>query len=94
MEWVAADALNPSSYREIIPAQTAVIHTLGTLLEGTSYKASVRDGNPFGLANAVVQNLISNKNPLKESEGLPDSYELLNRDSGLYLTDPLIGTLI
>ena len=72
MEWVAADALNPSSYKGIIPAQTAVIHTLGTLLEGTSYKASVRDGNPFGLANAVVQNLISNKNPLKEIEGLPD----------------------
>ena len=69
---------------------TAVVHTLGVLLESSqggsrsgsengSYKDAVRSGNPFGLAASIFQNAFGGGNPLLKGEG---EYERINRDSG------------
>jgi hypothetical protein len=59
--------------------KTAVVHTLGTLLEDQRYKAAVRKGGVVGLARAFA-GTFGARNPLEE--GGEGSYEVMNRDSG------------
>lgn len=59
--------------------RTAVVHTLGTLLEDTRYKAALKSGHIGALASAFLSSS-GGANPLKESTS---TYDLLNRDSGL-----------
>lgn len=59
------------------------MHTLGTLLEGRSYKKAIADGNiPALLASLVGRG--QDHNPLSKStaEDQATSYDGLNRDSG------------
>ena len=86
MNWLAADALNPSSYAELLPSSTAVVHTLGTLLEDTSYKAALKEGNPLGILQSFAESVFGGGgNPLTESPKHRGTYELLNRDAGMFL---------
>ena len=69
-----------------MPGVTAVVHTLGTLLEDTRYKAAMKDGNVPALVGAFISSLTSlgssGRNPLVEPTKDASSYEVLNRDAG------------
>ncbi len=80
--WLAADALDPSSYMHLLPKCTAVVHTLGTLFDDLRYKAALKEGNFGAFSSSVLANVLGfrmgNKNPIEKS-----NYDLLNRDSGM-----------
>jgi hypothetical protein len=84
----------------LISSSSAVVHTLGILLEDQGYKSSVRGGNVFGLGKALLGGLTGSQgNPLKTKEAKQMGYEGMNRDSGtIFLchqvwTDELIPKL-
>lgn len=88
--WLAADAFNPSAYAELLPATTAVVHTLGTLLEDNGYKTAVKEGNPVGVLRSLARSYAgAGGNPLKEKSLRSGTYEQLNRDVGAYYTTEL-----
>ena len=96
--------MNPKTYAHHLPDATAVVHTLGTLLEDAKYKTALKDSNLVALLGVAVSDLFSSEssNPLREpiKEG---GYEQMNRDAGacrncLYiqctpamLTHPVLG---
>lgn len=85
--WLAADAFNPSAYAKRLPASTAVVHTLGTLLEDNGYKAAVKEGDPFGVLRSLTRSYAGvGGNPLKEKSQRSGTYEQLNRDAGTNCT--------
>jgi hypothetical protein len=60
-----------------------VVHTLGTLLEDTKYKAKIKEGDLLGLVGSFVGGALgSGENPLESSEDRMGSYEVMNRDAG------------
>jgi len=70
------------------------VHTLGTLLEGGTYKEAIQKGDVAGLASAVVQNLLgtaASSNPLKGDK--IESYEAVNRDSAVQVLQTFISSL-
>lgn len=82
MNWLKADALHPETYAHLLPGATAVVHTLGTLLEDTRYKTALKDGNLPALVGTFLSGMVgSGGNPLadKQRDG---SYEQLNHDAG------------
>ena len=86
MNWLAADALNPSTYVELLPGSTAVVHTLGTLLEDTNYKTALKEGDPLGMLRSFLESVSGGGgNPLTEGPKRKGSYESLNRDAGMFL---------
>jgi hypothetical protein len=65
---------------------TAVVHTLGILMEN-NYKQHVKSGNLFGLIGSVVRGE-GDGNPLRGEvkagkEGM--TYEVMNRDAGMLM---------
>ncbi|KAG9019659.1 hypothetical protein FRB90_012005 [Tulasnella sp. 427] len=81
VKWHAASALEPSSYASLLDGKTAVVHTLGVLLEG-GYKNSLKEGDILGLASSFARNLGDESgNPLTRNK--PGEYERINRDSAL-----------
>lgn len=68
-----------------MPGATAVVHTLGTLLEDTRYKSALKEGNVSGLVGAFISSIAEGscgRNPLEEPKKGSNSYEVLNRDAG------------
>lgn len=64
---------------------TAVVHTLGILLEDSGYKRAVADGNVAGVLGALAKGVTGSgeaSNPLKTTKERSSSYEAMNRDSG------------
>ncbi|KAL1715035.1 hypothetical protein EV715DRAFT_276154 [Schizophyllum commune] len=92
VEWRKADVLadNRGELQEVLassPPYGAVVHTLGTLLEGGEYKQSVRDSNPL----ALVKNLFpGSRNPLKRDSRW--SYETMNKQSALNVLSDTLST--
>lgn len=85
MDWQAADALQPETYSHLLPGVTAVVHTLGTLLEDTRYKAALNKGDITALLSTFASNVTgggTSSNPLAGGVAKSRSYESLNRDSG------------
>jgi hypothetical protein len=83
VRWHRASAFEPSTYAELVGSSSAVVHTLGILLEDTGYKSAVRRNDVFGLAKAVIGGLSGGDgNPLKSKEQTRRGYEGMNRDSG------------
>jgi uncharacterized protein YbjT (DUF2867 family) len=86
--WHAGSAQDPSSYSHLLPSVTAVVHTLGVLLE-TDYKS--------GGITSLVEGLLAGEpsNPLDEKRG---TYDRINRDSGRFrficFDSPTTGILI
>jgi hypothetical protein len=64
-----------------VSRSTAVVHTLGILLEDQGYKKSIRDNDPIGILKAFVAGG-SGGNPLKGEGQNRMGYEGMNRDSG------------
>lgn len=83
VDWHAGSAFDPSSYSSLVSSSSAVVHTLGVLLEDQGYKSSVRGGDVFGLGKALLGGLTGSQgNPLKTKEAKRMGYEGMNRDSG------------
>jgi len=88
VKWLSADALVPSTYAHLLPGCTAVVHTLGTLLEDSNYKTSIKSGDIGGLISSIIGSVtgssVGGSNPLeRRSGGTEGSYERLNRDAAL-----------
>jgi len=92
IEWAKADMLKPESYKPFLNGASAVVHTMGILLEA-DYKGVVQGREPIisGLQRAFSSSKMGSQNPLsrKEGEALEPkekdgqfTYELMNRDSG------------
>eukprot|EP00124_Ichthyophonus_hoferi_P000321 Ihof_evm17s11 gene=Ihof_evmTU17s11 len=45
VDWRKGDALDPESYHGLLQDTTAVVHTVGILLEGSNYKSYLRCGS-------------------------------------------------
>ncbi|KIJ44035.1 hypothetical protein M422DRAFT_228655 [Sphaerobolus stellatus SS14] len=80
VQWHTASALEPPSYRSILRDRTAIVHTVGILLETGKYKQAIKEGNIGGLVKAFLP---GSNNPLKKGTRESPSYEMLNRDTAL-----------
>lgn len=78
VSWHKASALEPETYRGILKDRTAVVHTVGLLLETTQYKEALKNSDVATLSRLVFSK--SHSNPLKK--GGKGSYETVNRDTG------------
>ncbi|KAJ5772880.1 hypothetical protein N7457_007776 [Penicillium paradoxum] len=94
VEWAKADILKPESYKPYLNGASAVVHSMGILLEA-DYKGVVQGKEPIisGLQRAFSTSKLGSQNPLSRQEGealQPKekdgqlTYELMNRDSGAY----------
>ncbi|KAJ5619776.1 hypothetical protein N7510_003760 [Penicillium lagena] len=95
VEWARADMLKPESYKPFLNGASAVVHTMGILLEA-DYKGVVQGREPVvsGLQRAFSSSKLGSQNPLLRTEGeelQPKekdgqlTYELMNRDSAIAL---------
>lgn len=85
VEWHAASAFDPASYRSLVASSSAVVHTLGILLEDAGYKSAVQQGNVLSLVKAFAGGITGGQgNPLKTEEEKRRGYDGMNRDSGAY----------
>jgi hypothetical protein len=82
VSWHRASAFEPDSYADLVSGSSAVVHTLGILLEDTGYKRAVRDGDIFGVARALVNGVKGDGNPMKTTQERRAGYDGMNRDSG------------
>lgn len=93
VEWAKADLLKPESYKPFLTNASAVVHSMGILLEA-DYKGVVQGREPIvsGLQRAFSSSKLGSQNPLTRHEGEalePKekdgqlTYELMNRDSGM-----------
>ncbi|KNG86866.1 NAD dependent epimerase/dehydratase [Aspergillus nomiae NRRL 13137] len=87
--------LKPETYKPFLSGATAVVHTMGILLEA-DYKGVVQGREPIisGLQRAFSSSKLGSQNPLQRREGEPLNakerdgqltYELMNRDSAIAL---------
>jgi hypothetical protein len=93
VEWKKADILKPSTYKPLLKDATAVIHTMGILLEA-DYKRVVQGKESLvsGLQRAFSSSKLGTQDPLKrqaqedlrpqERDGQL-TYEVMNRDTGM-----------
>lgn len=99
VEWAKADMLKPDSYKPFLGGATAVVHSMGILLEA-DYKGVVQGKAPIvgGLQRAFTTSKLGSQDPLSRKEGealRPQekdgqlTYELMNRDSGTALFNNL-----
>lgn len=81
VNWLKGNALEPETYSHLLPGATAVVHTLGTLLEDARYKAALKDGNVPALMGTFLSGLTGSGNPLEDphKEG---GYAQINHDAG------------
>lgn len=94
VSWHSASAFSPSSYSPLLSSSTAVVHTLGILLEDQGYKKAVREGDLINLTGGFLKGLGGGEgNPLKTAEEKRRGYEGMNRDSGMSLLY-LHGTML
>ncbi|PYI03403.1 mitochondrion protein [Aspergillus sclerotiicarbonarius CBS 121057] len=93
VEWAKADILKPETYKPFLNGATAVVHSMGILLEA-DYKGVVQGREPIlsGLQKAFSASRPGSQDPWQRREGEPlevkerngqFTYELMNRDSGL-----------
>ncbi|KAJ5126103.1 hypothetical protein N7448_005413 [Penicillium atrosanguineum] len=95
VEWAKADMLKPESYKPFLNGASAVVHSMGILLEA-DYKGVVQGREPIlsGLQRAFSSSKLGSQDLLsrKEGEALEPkendgqlTYELMNRDSAIAL---------
>ncbi|KAF8197449.1 mitochondrial protein [Pholiota molesta] len=94
VDWQKGDALNPQSFAHLFPQVDGVVHTLGTLIENSSYKRAVAQGNLPALFGSLVEALRDgNSNPLqnKAQNGNLKNYDVMNRDSALRVCEAFLS---
>lgn len=96
VNWVSANILQPSTYRQHLSSADAVVHTMGILLEA-DYKGVLTGKEPIlaGLSKAFSSSKQGTANPLEKGsedadveplhEGGQITYEVMNRDSAILL---------
>lgn len=93
VEWAEADILRPSTYKPFLKDSSAVVHSMGILLEA-DYKSVLQGKESIfqGLQKAFTSSKLGSQDPLQRREGddlevkQPNgqlTYELMNRDTGL-----------
>lgn len=87
-----------SSFVHLLRGKSAVVHTLGTLLEHSEYKTAIKEGDLAGLAGSLFRGLMGTHagrmNPLESNKNEDDkSYARINRDSGSPATFALLCVL-
>lgn len=95
VEWAKADILKPATYKPFLKDASAVVHSMGILLEA-DYKGIVqgRESVISGLQKLFATSRPGSQNPLQRQEGEELTafsggqltYELMNRDSGWFGT--------
>ncbi|PWY87166.1 NAD(P)-binding protein [Aspergillus sclerotioniger CBS 115572] len=101
VEWVKADILKPETYKPFLNGATAVVHSMGILLEA-DYKGVVQGREPIlsGLQKAFSGPKLGSQNLLQRREGEPlevkerngqFTYELMNRDSAIALAQETLN---
>ncbi|KAK0543775.1 hypothetical protein OC845_005957 [Tilletia horrida] len=80
IQWKSADALRPETYADSLASCSAVVHTIGILLESDYKKGAGGSGVLKGLAQGWFGD--GSRNPLDEEQS-KFSYEVMNRDSAL-----------
>ncbi|RPB02118.1 NAD(P)-binding protein [Choiromyces venosus 120613-1] len=93
--WARANLLSPSTYRGYLKDATAVVHTMGILLEADYKGALSGKENPItGIRKAFDSAKGTSRNPLKENNS-PEkpqlTYETMNRDSAITLAEESIA---
>lgn len=85
VKWNKADLFDPSSYAEVIKNKTAIVHSVGILLENQDYKLAVNLN--FNFLNDVQRlgNLLKGSNPMARDN--KNSYEAIQRDLAVLLAD-------
>ncbi|KAI0093692.1 NAD-P-binding protein [Irpex rosettiformis] len=93
VNWQKADALDPSTYAHLLPETSAVVHTLGTLLEDARYKAALKEGDVFKLLGTFASTFLGSEssNPLRE-EDKEGGYATLNRDAALRVCEAFVSS--
>ncbi|PGH21623.1 hypothetical protein AJ80_03056 [Polytolypa hystricis UAMH7299] len=95
VEWAKADILKPNTYKPLLKGASAVVHSMGVLLEA-DYKGVLqgRESILTGLQKAFASSKLGSQNPLERREGEElrpreaggqITYELMNRDSAIAL---------
>ncbi|KAJ6127363.1 hypothetical protein N7523_002975 [Penicillium sp. IBT 18751x] len=95
VEWAKADMLKPETYKPFLNGASAVVHSMGILLEA-DYKGVVQGREPIlsGLRRAFSSSKLGSQDLLsrKEGEALKPkerdgqlTYELMNRDTAIAL---------
>ncbi|KAI6045763.1 hypothetical protein EDC04DRAFT_2877149 [Pisolithus marmoratus] len=94
VEWRKADALIPETYADILPNVDGVVHTIGTLLEDSGYKAALAHGDIPKLFGAVTNRSVRGTNSLERASGdaRKGTYEALNRDSALRVCETFVAS--
>ncbi|EKM55358.1 uncharacterized protein PHACADRAFT_173469 [Phanerochaete carnosa HHB-10118-sp] len=91
VDWQKADALQPKTYKHLLPGTTAVVHTLGTLLEDARYKAALSKGDIGALIRVAVDSMTKGGNPLEE-KSKRGGYDELNRDAALHVCEAFMSS--
>ncbi|KAG5293699.1 mitochondrion protein [Histoplasma capsulatum G186AR] len=99
VEWAKADILKPATYKPFLKDASAVVHSMGILLEA-DYKGIVqgRESVISGLQKLFATSRPGSQNPLQRQEGEELTafsggqltYELMNRDSAVALAQEAV----
>ena len=101
VNWHKGDILKPASYKPVLEGADAVVHSMGILLEA-DYKGLIQGKEPIvgGLKKVFSSARAGgSRNPLEQKEGeelRPEegggtlTYELMNRDSGKDVVNPVV----
>lgn len=92
VNWQKADACKPETYQHLLGDKTAVVHTLGTLLEDARYKAALAKGDLPALMKVAAEKFTRSGNPLEEPSK-KGGYDELNRDAALRVCETFVSTV-
>jgi len=95
VNWHKGDALHPETFARLFPEVGGVVHTLGIIIEDSTYKQALKEGNVPRLMGSFFRAMTGNHgNPLENAaEGARTvSYELINRDAALRVCDAFVSS--
>ncbi|KAM0756313.1 NAD(P)-binding protein [Meredithblackwellia eburnea MCA 4105] len=82
IEWRQGTPFDESTYANLLPSCSAVVSTLGILLENSYKSGGVVD--PLGVIKGVARSLLGDRgNPLRSRKNDTPTYERLNRDAAV-----------
>lgn len=89
VQWKKGNIFEPETYKHQLEGVDAVVHSIGTLFEDTSYKESL---NTSITSNSIQKlgNLFTKGNPMEKSEH--KTYGAIQRDSAVLLADTFLQT--
>jgi len=95
VDWQKGDALHPQTFTHLFPEVDGVVHTLGSLLENSSYKKYLKESDIPALLGSLFQTVTCDSgNPLKQEmdSNVSTSYEVMNRDSALRVCEAFMSS--